>query len=67
MNKVKFLLIGAIIVMCVGTVTGCGKKDTEDGSKASNGVSGSASEVLTNASKGTGELATVTTQTPTIR
>ena len=70
MKKEKFLLLSAILVMCVGVMTGCGKENTDDGNKASSGIRGSASEVITNTkngideletdiSKKTGELATV--------
>jgi len=56
MQKAKFLLLTAILAMCVGVITGCGKKDTDDGNKASSGIRGSASEVITNSSKGINEL-----------
>ena len=58
MGKAKFLLLSAILVMCVGVMTGCGKKDTDDGNKASSGISGSASEVITNTKNGLNELET---------
>ena len=58
MEKAKFLLLSAILVMCVGVMTGCGKKDTDDGNKASSGISGSASEVITNTKNGINELET---------
>ena len=58
MKKEKFLLLSAILVMCVGVMTGCGKKDTDDGNKASSGIRGSASEVINNSSKGLNELET---------
>ena len=58
MEKTKFLLLSAILVMCVGVMTGCGKKDTDDGNKASSGIRGSASEVITNTSKGINEFET---------
>ena len=59
MEKAKFLLLSAILIMCAGVMTGCGKKDTDDGNKASSGIRGSASEVITNTSKGINELETV--------
>ena len=58
MGKEKFFLLSAILVMCVGVMTGCGKKDTDDGNKASSGISGSASEVITNTKNGINELET---------
>ena len=58
MVKAKFLLLSAILIMCVGAMTGCGKKDIDDGNKASSGIRGSASEVITNTSKGINEFET---------
>ena len=58
MGKVKILLLSAILVMCVGVMTGCGKKNTDDGNKASTGIRGSASEVITDTSKSINELET---------
>jgi len=58
MAKAKLLLLSAILVMCVGVMTGCGKKDPDDGNKASSGIRGSASEVITNTSKSINELET---------
>jgi len=58
MKKEKFLLLSAILVMCVGVMTGCGKKDIDDGNKASSGIRGSASEVITNTSTSINELET---------
>ena len=58
MGKAKFLLLSAILVMCVGVMTGCGKENTDDGNKASSGIRGSASEVITNTKNGINELET---------
>jgi len=58
MKKAKFLLLSAIFVMCMGVITGCGKKDIDDGNKASSGIRGSASEVITNTSESINELET---------
>jgi len=62
MGKAKFLLLSAILVMCVGAMTGCGKKDTDDGNKASSGVTGSATEVINKSSKGINELESYTSK-----
>jgi len=58
MEKAKFLLLSVILVMCVGVMTGCGKEKTDDGNKASSGIRGSASEVITNTKNGINELET---------